>query len=87
MEELRELVKKPVVQKLCRLMQFRNAYPVFDGEMTVQDTADDIIQISWQAGAFKATLTARLKENGFDITYIDKVGGERKLTLTEDFAW
>ena len=53
----------------------------------MKDTADDIIQISWQAGAFKATLTARLKENGFDITYIDKEGGERKLTLTEDFAW
>ena len=86
-EEIRELVKKPVVQKLRRLMQFRNDYPVFDGDMTVHDTADDIIQISWQAGALKATLTTRLTEKGFEITYIDKEGGERKLTLTEDFAW
>ena len=34
-----------------------------------------------------ATLTTRLTEKGFEITYIDKEGGERKLTLTEDFAW
>lgn len=32
-QEIEELVKKPVVVKLRRLMQFRNEYPVFDGEM------------------------------------------------------
>lgn len=86
-EEIREHVKKPVVQKLCRLMQFRNEYPVFDGEMTVHDTADDMIRITWQEGTFKATLTARLRENGFDIVYLDQDGRERTLTLEEDFVW
>ena len=87
MEEIRELVKKPVVQKLRRLMQFRNDYPVFDGEMTVHDTADNIIRISWQEGTLKATLTARLEEKSFDITYLDRENRERTLILEEDFMW
>ncbi len=87
MEEIRELVKKPVVQKLRRLMQFRNDYPVFDGEMTVHDTADNIMRISWQEGTLKATLTARLEEKSFDITYLDRENRERTLILEEDFMW
>ena len=86
-EEIRERVTKPVVRKLCRLMQFRNDYPVFDGEMTVHDTADDILQISWQEGALKAVLTARLAAKRFDITYLDRDGSGKTLTLDEDFVW
>lgn len=86
-EEIKEHVKKPVVKQLCRLMQFRNAYPVFDGEMTVHDTEDDIIKISWQEKALRATLTAKLKEHSFVITYLDKEGMEKELTLDKDFEW
>lgn len=86
-EEIKEHVKKPVVKQLCRLMQFRNAYPVFDGEMTVHDTEDDIIKISWQEKALRATLTAKLKEHSFVITYLDKEGMEKEFTLDKDFEW
>lgn len=87
MEEIEEMVKKPVVRKLCRLMQFRNEYPVFEGTMTVHDTADDIMQISWEDAGLRAILYARIKEHSFTIHFLDKEGTEKELTLDEDFVW
>lgn len=87
LEEIRELVKKPVVRQLCRLMQFRNQYPVFDGTMTVHDTPDDMLEISWQEESLWAVLRANLKEHSFTIHYLDRSGNEKELNLNEDFEW
>ena len=37
--------EKPVVQRLCKLMRFRNEWDVFDGEYVVKDTPDDVLEI------------------------------------------
>ena len=44
-EEIARAVEKPVVQRLCELMRFRNEWDVFDGEYVVTDTPDDVLEI------------------------------------------
>ena len=87
LEEIKELAQKPVVRQLCRLMQFRNEYPVFNGSMRVHDTPDEVLQISWEEGGLRADLTAQLKERSFRIHYLDRKGKENELMLNEDFKW
>lgn len=86
-EEIETLVEKPVVKKLCRLMQFRNEYPVFDGEMSLPDTDDSCLSIVWSCKGLEARLDARLKEKSFTITYLDRMGEAVTLNLEEDFKW
>ena len=86
-EEIETLVEKPVVKKLCRLMQFRNEYPVFDGEMSLPDTDDSCLSIVWSCKGLEARLDARLKEKSFTITYLDRMGEAVTLSLEEDFKW
>lgn len=86
-EEIDRLVQKPVVQKLCKLMQFRNEYPVFDGEMTVCDTEDSILQVEWRDGGLCACLCADLKAKTFDITYTGHDGSSRRFDPEKEFVW
>mgnify|MGYP001151323471 FL=1 len=87
LEEIEECAKKPVVRRLRRLMQFRNEYPVFDGEMQVPDTADGELVIRWKDGERKVVLHAVLSDRSFVIKYLDRKGQERELNLDEDFEW
>ena len=80
-EEIDRLVEKPVVKNLCVMMQFRNEYPVFDGEMTVHDAPDEYLWISWKEGQYRADLKANLKDHSFVITYLDHEGVEKILDL------
>ena len=68
-------------------MQFRNEYPVFDGEMQVPETADGELVIRWKDGERKAVLHAVLSDRSFVIKYLDRKGQERELNLDEDFEW
>lgn len=84
-EEVEQFVTKPVVQQLCRLMQFRNEYPVFDGEMKIEDTPNHVLKITWKDKQWKAVLTAELVKQTFTICYIDKTGEECCLDLSREF--
>lgn len=86
MEEIEQLVKKPVVQQLCKLMQFRNQYPVFDGQYQVADTPDDRLEICWKDAQYQAVLKADLKSHAFEIRYLDTKGNENVLDLQKDFV-
>lgn len=85
LEEIEKLVKKPVVQRLCHMMQFRNEYPVFDGEMHVENTEDSILRIVWTQGGYRAKLDADLKKHAFRILYRDNYGTEKEMDLDQEF--
>ena len=68
-------------------MQFRNAYPVFDGEMSLPETDDSRLCIVWSCQGLEARLDADLQEKTFAVTYLDKTGKTDKLRLEEDFNW
>ncbi len=76
--EIEKNMKRPVQQRLIKLMEFRNSYPVFDGNFTVHDTPDNIAKISWKDGDYYAELRADLKKNEFSISYFDLETGKYK---------
>lgn len=70
--EIEEEVKRDVVQKLFRLMTFRNSYKAFDGDMIINHQLDDDrLEISWENDEFKTTLSANLANKLFTIGYYD----------------
>ncbi len=72
-EEIREAVKKPMLQKLYEIMRFRNTYPAFDGEIEVgEDHKDGTLSITWQKGIYHTSLSADLKSKTYTITYYDE---------------
>jgi len=48
--ELRDATKKPVVQKLLKLIKFRNSHPAFNGEFFLQTSSDESLIIKWEKG-------------------------------------
>lgn len=74
LEEIGECVKKPVVKRLCRLMRFRNEYPVFDGQMSLPECSDDRLLVEWEDGPYRALLDADLAKDRFEIRYLDENG-------------
>ena len=80
-EEIEKLVTKPVVQQLCKLMRFRNEYPVFDGSYEVIDTPNDKLEICWKDGKYEAILKADLNSHEFQIKYKDASGNLNYLSI------
>ena len=46
--DIEKNIKKPVVQRLLKLIRFRNEYPAFNGQFNVLDSADNKIHLSWK---------------------------------------
>jgi sucrose phosphorylase len=46
--EIEKALQKPVVQRLLKLIRFRNEYPAFNGEFSVLDSPDTEIHLSWK---------------------------------------
>ncbi|HBE80131.1 MAG TPA: sucrose phosphorylase, partial [Firmicutes bacterium] len=72
--EIEQAVKKSVVQRLLRLIRFRNEYPAFDGEFMVLDSMDDEVRLSWLKETHICTLTIDLQINRTVIEYRDEAG-------------
>ncbi len=71
-EEIEEEVQRDVVKKLLYLMEFRNTYGAFDGEISVNDQTDERrLEISWEKGELKTRLLADLIDKAFTISYYD----------------
>lgn len=68
-EEVGEEVKRPVVQKLIKLMEFRNTAKAFDGSFAMKETADDALTIERRCGDDVAVLEADFKSKKFTITH------------------
>jgi len=69
-------VKRPVVKKLIKLMEFRNAHPAFDGETELLPCAENRLMIRRTNGVDVAELDADFKSKSFSITYTGEKGTE-----------
>ncbi len=69
--EFEELINKPIVKSILKLMEFRNTYNAFNGEFEILETPNDKIQMKWQKGKYECFLTANLLESFFEISYFD----------------
>ncbi len=71
-EEIEKEVERDVIQKLIRLLEFRNSYDAFDGSMSVEENGEEnVLAIRWQKADCKTALQANLKSCDFTITYTD----------------
>jgi sucrose phosphorylase len=69
-------VRKDVVQRLLKLIRFRNEYPAFGGIFQVLDSEESTICLSWQKEAKICTLSVDLKTSRSVIEYADEKGGK-----------
>ncbi|MDF2884797.1 MAG: gtfA1 [Clostridiaceae bacterium] len=80
-EEIEQSLKKDVVQRLLKLIKFRNEYDAFNGEFKVLDCAKDEIKLTWEKDSKFSELFIDLKTNESVISYIDEVGNLAKYKI------
>ena len=67
LDEIAIDIEKPVVQRLLRLMEFRNSYPAFGGTFVIEEAPDHQLVLSWLDNPY--CTTARIDLN----TYLVKI--------------
>lgn len=75
LEEIAVEIKRPVVQRLLRLMEFRNNYPAFNGEFNLLKSSDQQLMLEWSHKKFHVTGYIHLKKYSVKIIYVDPVAG------------
>jgi sucrose phosphorylase len=78
LDEIHEEVARPVVQRLIRLMEFRNTYPAFDGELTVEDTPESRVKLTYTSGKYTCTARIDLFDYSTQIKYYDEKANTMK---------
>ena len=71
LDEIAIEIKKPVVQRLLRLMEFRNTYPAFGGTFVIEDAPDDQLVLSWLDNPYRTTARIDLNTYHAEIEYYD----------------
>ncbi|MDY6824030.1 MAG: sucrose phosphorylase [Thermodesulfobacteriota bacterium] len=71
LDEIDSEVKKEVVQRLIRLMEFRSSYPVFSGDFLIEDSEKHQVILSWVNQPYHATARIDLYTYHTQITYYD----------------
>ena len=66
--DIEEGLQRSVVQDQLEMMRLRNTSPAFDGELTVLDTAPNVLGLRWSNGESTATLEADLAAGTFTIS-------------------
>ena len=74
LNEIEQEVTRDVVQRLIKLIQFRNEHPAFDGEFTVLESDAAAIHLQWQKDDGKCTLKIDLKNYNTFIEYTASQG-------------
>ena len=70
-KEIDEALQKPVVQRLLKLIQFRNEYPAFNGTFEVLDSDEKSLNLKWEKGEAMCRLNVNLQNNRSTIEYMD----------------
>lgn len=74
LDEIDRAVNKSVVQRLIRLIRFRNSYPAFDGKFKVAESNDECIILSWEKEDAFCMMRVYLNTYLSQISYLDKNG-------------
>ena len=72
--EIEEALRKPVVRRLQRLMQFRNTCPAFAGIFRVHESREGELRLSWEKDGETCELTVDLQAARASIRYLDAAG-------------
>ncbi|CAG0933766.1 sucrose phosphorylase [Thermoflexales bacterium] len=67
--EIEQAVQKPVVQRLLKLIQFRNQYGAFAGDFTVLESDDRHVRLAWRKADQQCVLNVDLESGQSVIEY------------------
>lgn len=79
-DEVQESLSRPVVQKLLKLIRFRNEHPAFGGQFSLPACDDSLLQMRWDRGDAWAELKVHFLDSSFEIQYSED-GAENHLAL------
>ena len=83
--EIEKEVQKPVVQRLLKLIDFRNDYPAFNGEFIIENAKDNEIKLTWKKEDKYCTLNIDLDTYGIEMlkagTDLDDFSEEELINL------
>jgi sucrose phosphorylase len=74
LDEIAVVIRKPVVQRLLKLMEFRNRHAAFGGQFAIDDAPDDQLRLSWENGPHEARLHIDLNTYATAIVHRDATG-------------
>ena len=74
LDEIDQAVNKEVVQRLLKLIRFRNEYPAFNGNFTVLESKYDEVRLMWNKDDKTCILLVDLNTNKTTIKYTDETG-------------
>ncbi|QJD84050.1 sucrose phosphorylase [Cohnella herbarum] len=73
-EEINQALDKEVVQRLLKLIRFRNEYGAFNGKFTVHSSLKHEVRLSWEKDDQSCNLFINLQTNKSVIEYRNEVG-------------
>lgn len=71
MDEAEKDLQKPVVQRMLKLMEFRNTHPAFNGKFKLHSSNDTSLKVSWHNGDQFAELFVDLNFYKVNIRYTE----------------
>ncbi len=74
LDEIEAAIRRPVVQRLFRVIRFRNTYPAFGGIFSVLDTSEGEVGLKWEQGAAACILRVDLRTQTAHISYRTAAG-------------
>ncbi|MDD8046021.1 MAG: sucrose phosphorylase [Verrucomicrobiota bacterium] len=80
-EEIEEEFKRPVVQRLVKLMEFRSNHPAFQGNFTIAETPEDQLGLTWEHAGHYAALHVDLRSYRAELRHTDLTSGEEVLLV------
>lgn len=80
-EEIADALKKPVVQRLMRLIRFRNECGAFDGKPEISQTNGSGLSIRWSNHAEVCELRVELEAMACEILHTDSQGNRTEWRL------
>lgn len=76
LNEIEQAMEKDVVQRLMRLIRFRNQHEAFQGNFEVLPAHQSEVKLKWSKDSVSCTLYIDLHTNRTEITSIDETGNE-----------
>jgi sucrose phosphorylase len=78
--DIEQRLNQIVVRDQLDIMRLRNTSPAFDGELTIGNTEEYRLHLTWQHQECYATLDADLRDFSFSITHKQKAGEQKVMS-------
>ena len=78
--DIEQGLKQTIVKDQLELIRLRNTLPAFQGELTVSNTDEHRLLLTWKYQESAATLSADLRDCSFSITHKDNTADEKVMS-------